>query len=85
MNIHAVIIFCNVGCQQLLFHFVLRLGPFDFADLDICLRLVDRTEGGANQVPLPLSFYDDMIHAEDWGWFDCFRIVLVNPIDSSMT
>ena len=28
----------------------LRLGAFDFADLDICLRLVDRSEGGANQV-----------------------------------
>eukprot|EP00439_Symbiodinium_sp_Y106_P049190 s1874_g6.t1 len=29
-------------CQQ--------LGPFDFTDLDICLRLVDRAEDGVNQV-----------------------------------
>lgn len=44
---------CNNSVQTLIIRKVMncpQLGPFDFADLDICLRLVDRTEGGANQV-----------------------------------
>lgn len=43
----------------------LRLGPFDFADLDICLRLVDRSEGGPNQVrglPADIAIVFDVFH-----------------------
>jgi len=44
---------CNNSVQTLIVQKVMscqQLGPFDFADLDICLRLVDRSEGGPNQV-----------------------------------
>lgn len=44
---------CNNSVQTLIINKVMncpQLGPFDFADLDVCLRLVDRSEGGPNQV-----------------------------------
>lgn len=44
---------CHNSVQTLIVQKVMRcqqLGPFDFTDLDICLRLVDRAEDGVNQV-----------------------------------
>ncbi|CAE8696196.1 unnamed protein product, partial [Polarella glacialis] len=44
---------CKNAVQRLIVRKVMncrQLGPFDFADLDMCLQLIDRHEGGAHQV-----------------------------------